>query len=93
MGLIANERSSLFIQGNSSSSSSDSQSQSNGSLTNPEQCENGKGQCRPMDQRWLALMNEDGPQRPSDCNASREVTLSRRESVSSSGGLEKYSRN
>ena len=41
-----------------------------------------------MDERGVTLTSEDGPERPGDGNARREVALGGREGVGRSGGLE-----
>jgi len=57
-------------------------------LDDPEGGQNGEYKSGPVDKGRAALMVKDGEERPSDGNASSEVTFGRGEGVGSGGGLE-----
>jgi len=57
-------------------------------LKDPNQCKNGECKRRPVDESGVALMGEDGPERPSNCDGSRKISFRRREGVGGSSTLE-----
>jgi len=62
--------------------------QSPGALENPDECQESKGESRPVNEGGASLMRKNGPKRPSDSDAGRQVAFLRRKGVSRCGRFE-----
>lgn len=57
-------------------------------LHNPDTGDDGERKCTPVNECGVALLCEDGPERPGNCYAGRQVTLRARECVRCGSSLE-----
>ena len=83
-----NERRALLVERDAATAVANLEANTNGSLDDPNEREDGEGECAPVDERGVTLTSEDGPERPGDGNAGGEITLGRGERVRRSGCLQ-----
>lgn len=61
-------------------------------LENPNQCEDGECEGRPVDKTRVSLLSKNGPQGPGDGYGSWEITLRSGESIGRGGALKEESK-